>query len=296
MRITIIGYAGFLGHALTRHLLDLGHMVFGYGPHKADALPVPHIPFDATAGEPDIPEGTDAVFYLSQSPFYRDFPEHGRHLFAVNGLGPLAAAAAASRAGVRFFCFASTGNVYAPSFYPLSEYSPLNRTSPYGLSKIAGEEALDLFSCDMRTLSVRLFGLFGPGQRAMLPWFLQTAVRSGREIFLEPAPGETSPCGGMRISFLFAPDCAAILTSLADAALTGSALPRRLNVAGPAGISIRDFALGLGEVVGREPRFTVSHAPRATDMIADISLLTETLHPKFTALAHALKLTCGVAP
>ena len=65
-------------------------------------------------------EGTiiGSVFYLAQSPFYNDPADHEDHLFGVNTTGAVKAAEAARKAAARFFCYASTGNVYQPSFEP----------------------------------------------------------------------------------------------------------------------------------------------------------------------------------
>ena len=86
-----------------------------------------------------IPAGTDAVFYLAQSAHYQDFPRYAEDPFAINAQGVARAALAACQAGVRFFCHASSVNVYSPSFATLTEQAHLEPHTPYAASKLMGE-------------------------------------------------------------------------------------------------------------------------------------------------------------
>lgn len=64
-------------------------------------------------------------------------------MFAVNVEGTRKLLDAASAAGVRRFVFASSGEVYPenrPEFLPVTEEHPLRPNSPYGLTKLLGEE------------------------------------------------------------------------------------------------------------------------------------------------------------
>jgi nucleoside-diphosphate-sugar epimerase len=241
-------------------------------------------------------QGTDAVFYLAQSPWYREFPRSADHLFGVNTFGAIKAAQAAMAAGVRLFCYASSGNVYAPSLDPLAEGHPVRRDDPYALSKLAAEEALALFAGPMAMLAVRLFGLFGPGQRRMLPASLLARIRSGEEIALEPAEGEAGDTEGLVVSFTYVVDAARLLEQLARIALAGRPLPPALNVAGPEPISVRRFSEELGRAVGIEPRLTRAQGLRRFNLIADLALLRSIVRPQYTPLADAIAKTCQDSP
>jgi nucleoside-diphosphate-sugar epimerase len=296
MKAAIIGAAGFLGSALSNCLLDGGWEVFGYDLAAPDRSPsgLQFQTFDVLYDDLVLPPEADVVYYLAQSPRYREFPRAADHLFGVNTYGAIRAAQTASAAGIRLFCYTSTGNVYAPSLAPLAEDHRVRRDDPYGLSKLAAEEALALFAGRMPVLCPRLFGLFGPGQKRMLPANLLARIRSGQKIVLEPVPGENSNAEGLCVSFTYVADAARLLEQLARLALAGKSLPQVLNVAGPESISIRRFSVELGRVVGIEPRFVHAPTPRMHNLIADIRLLGTLLTPRWTpyseAMAHSF---CG---
>jgi len=297
MRAAIVGAAGFLGTALCRHLRGNGWEVLGYdaaaGEQPADGTRCDTL--DVLRDEVRFPQGTDAAFYLAQSPWYREFPRSADHLFGVNTFGAIKAAQAALACGVRYFCYASSGNVYAPALGPLAEGHPVRRDDPYALSKLAAEEALGLFAGPMAVLAVRLFGLFGPGQKRMLPASLLARVRSGKEIVLEPAVGEAGDTDGLVVSFTYVADAARLLEQLARKALAGTSLPSVLNVAGPEPISIRRFAEELGRAVGIEARLARAHGQRRFNLIADLTLLRCVVRPQYTPLAEAVAKTCQAA-
>ena len=79
MRAAIIGAGGFLGRALCRQLHEQGWEVLGYDV-VAPERPLPGVRFatlDILREEVPLPQGIEAVYYLAQSPRYRDFPKAG---------------------------------------------------------------------------------------------------------------------------------------------------------------------------------------------------------------------------
>jgi nucleoside-diphosphate-sugar epimerase len=297
MRVAVFGAAGFLGRRLCRHLRQAGWDVCGrdvsdQGPLE-DGLEYRRC--DVLVDELALPESTEAVFYLPQSPFYRQFPQKAAHLFGVNTLGAIRAAEAACRAGAKAFFYASTGNVYAPSLGPLTEDWPVRRDDPYALSKVAAEEALRLFAAQLPVISLRLFGLFGPGQTKMLPFTLWKKVQAGEAISLEPVEGENGEPEGLTVSLSYVADTAACLERLARLALEGNHLPPALNVAGPEPISIRRFAVALGRILHREPRFVRAEKTRSMNLIADLKQLQALLGPPHTPFDEAMARSYGDA-
>lgn len=295
MNVYIIGCSGFVGLTLAEYLAMGGHTVAGCGtsaPGFCDQN-ITYQAVDVCREVVDVPAGTDAVFYLAQSPYYQSFPEGADNLFGVNVLGVIKATRAALDRDVRLFCFSSSGNVYAPSFLPLREDHPIRRDNAYSLSKIMAEEVLDLFQGDMAIVSVRFFGVFGPGQRAMLPVTLRSAVENGKTICLEPSPVDENDDGGLKVSFSYSVDIAHCLTRLVELAMEGVSLPSRLNVAGPEPVSIRCFAETVGEILGKRPKFEVADQPREFDLVADISRLKSLLNPTFTPFEEGIRKTIG---
>jgi UDP-glucose 4-epimerase len=293
MKVALIGGAGFLGTALRKLCLEGGWEVVVYDlPALADTVrDVPFQALDLLKDEIFYPSGTQAVYYLAQSPFYRLFPNRADHLFSVNVLGAVKAAQAAYRQGGMFFCYASSGNVYQPAFHPLSEGHPVRRDDPYALSKRTAEEALQLFSPPLRTLSVRIFGLFGPNQKTNLPVKIREKLGKREPIFLHPAPGQNGQTDGLVVSFCYVNDAARCLMALADKAVGGQSLPPILNIAGPEAISLRHFATVLGQFLHIDPVFQVMPNRRTFDLIADVQLLRTLINPSFTPFEEAMAWT-----
>ena len=269
-------------------------------PGHASSLPyesgLPYETLDVLSDEVSFPRGTEAVYYLAQSPRYHEFPEAAEHLFGVNTLGAIKAARAAWSAGVRAMCYASSGNVYVPSFGPLAETSPLRRDEPYALSKLAAEEAPRLSPrgcrwsrCGFSACSGR--GRCGCSLRAIAGDGSSPARRSCSSR-PRATPGQTE---GLTVSFTFVDDAASILDRLVRRALAGAALPPAINVAGPEPISVRRFAEEIGRAVGIEPRLARAERPRGGDLIADVSLLHSLVHPQYTPFAEAVAQTCKPA-
>lgn len=290
MNIVTIGAAGFIGHNLSRRAAARGHRVLALARSALDLPECKVRRHDVLQAAAAFPAGTDAVFYLPQSAGYRDFPEQADDLFGVGVLGAVRSAMQAREAGAKFFCHASTGSVYAPSFLPRREDAPVAGKDPYALSKLMGEEALDCFRPWLRVLHARIFGAYGPGQKKMLPMLLYERVRKGLPIFLAPSPDGDRE--GLRVSFMYIDDLSDCLLGLAEQAVGGADLPSRLNVAGPEGVSLRRFAGTLAGQLGREALFTEVATPRASDLLADISLLRALVKPSFTGLDEGLRRLC----
>jgi nucleoside-diphosphate-sugar epimerase len=289
MKAAIVGVSGFLGAHLARRLVRQGNEAIGYDVRKASPdqkLDAFH-QLDLIGDTPKLPSGIDALFFLAQSPYYRRFPERADHLFGVNAYGAIKVARVARECGVRAFFYASSGNVYAPSFKALREDDPVRRDNAYALSKLAAEETLELLHGPMAFVAIRFFGLFGPGHQSMLPATIVERVRSGREVYLEPSPVEPRDKGGLRVSFLYVRDAVHGLLRLAELAVAGVPLPARLNVAGPEPISVRRFGETVGNILGKKPKFSLDKYPRKYDLIADISQLRTLINPAFTPFEEA---------
>lgn len=275
MRILIVGAGGFLGRALSEVLVERGHEVFGCvrAPLASAVQGVEYLYGDILEGAFPVPSRIDCCFYLAQSPHYREFPERARHLFGVNALGVIDQARACAASGVSLFFNASTGNVYAPSFDPMAESHPLRRDQAYSLSKVMGEEGVSLFAESMQTVSLRIFGLFGHGEKSSsLAANLRERVRRGEPVKLQSAAHENET-EGLRVSLVRVSDAAHAVAKVAEKGLAGDSLPRALNIGGAEPVSLKTFAQALAVVEGREPVFALAQGERAFDLVADTTLL-----------------------
>ncbi len=282
MRVLIVGCGGFIGENLLRFLASVGFDVQGVSST------------DGTGINPDsglltpgfsVPDATDAVFYLAQSPHHRQRQMAG-HVMAVNVLSAVQIASLARDAGVKNFIYASTGNVYQPSFQPLAEHDPVRTDNWYSLSKVQAEQALMLFAGEMEVTSVRLFGVYGPGQTGRLIPNLIESVRTRREIVLEKNPHAADDEDGLRISLCHVEDVVRILYGL----LSMPKVPC-INVAGDEAVSIRDIARSIGEVLSIEPVLQLSQRQRGMNLIADTTRLKKLLNPGFIAFKTGIRQT-----
>ena len=283
MRILVVGSSGYIGSRLVADLrnqacdVSLCSSRDGTGINPDTGL----LPTDFC-----IEPGTDAVVYLACSPLSRMGSQGIGHIFAVNVQSAMVCAEAARRAGVRRYIYASTGNVYAPSFEPLSEMSSVRRDDWYALSKLHAEEGLALFRNSMDVIVTRLFGIYGPRQEGKLIPNLIRAVLNGQPIRLLGCPANAAHAQGFRLSVSFIDDVIGILTQLI---VKGG--PGCLNVAGPDVLSIRKIAEAVGTAANKVPVFDIPGVDGPSDLIANIELLRRELSPLFTPFPEGLART-----
>ena len=283
MKILIIGSKGFFGSRLSNYLKKRNVGVQGFSSSDGNAI-------DPQTGNLSdtfsIPEGTGAVIYLAQSPYYHRVPEMFPHLVSVNVASAVKAAELSRRAKVKRFIYASTGNVYAPAFQPLPETAPVRKDNWYALSKVMAEEALSLYRNDMDITVIRPFGIYGPGQANKLVPNLLKSLLEGKEISLDRNPHDPDDLDGLRVSLCYIDDAVAMI-----AGLLMKSGPHYLNIAGDTAAGIRQIVTLMAGCVGKEAKLTVSEKYRQFDLIADVSLLRKVLNPVFTGLEAGIRKT-----
>lgn len=283
MKVLIIGSKGFIGSHLLSFLTKKGIDSAGISSSDCNAIdPKTGI----LSGEFSIPSGTGTIIYLSQSPFYHQLPEMASHLMSVNVLSAMKVADLARRAMVRRFIYASSGNVYAPSFEPLCEDSPLCRNNWYSLSKVHAEEILSLYRNDIEVIVVRPFGIYGPGQTNKLVSKLLNSVLQNRIIPIERNPHNFDDIDGLKISLCYIDDIVEILYRLS---INGG--PAYLNIAGDEVFSIRQITNLISGYLKKEPIYEIVEDNRKCNLIADISLLKKILNPVFTEIHDGISRT-----
>jgi len=176
MQVIVTGGAGFIGAHTCRALLARGHRVtavddLSHG--KREALPdgVELVVLDVR--DPKLmaemeKRRPDAVVHLAAQMDVRKSVADPLFDASVNVLGTLSALESARRAVVRRFVFASSGGaVYGEQdVFPASEAHARRPASPYGASKLCGEEYVELYrrAHGMSTLCLRYANVYGPGQ------------------------------------------------------------------------------------------------------------------------------------
>jgi len=111
-------------------------------------------------------DGAEACFHLAAQADVRVAVERPDHDAAVNVLGTIRVLEAARRTGTQIV-FASTGGaIYGECDGPVSEDAERRPLSPYGVSKLAGEEYLAAYNrlYGTRHVSLRYGNVYGPRQ------------------------------------------------------------------------------------------------------------------------------------
>jgi nucleoside-diphosphate-sugar epimerase len=285
MKVAVFGSGGYIGRHLVVRLRRDGAAVVPFSSADPGVFdPVTGLLLDGVI----LPADTDTVVFLSQSPRFRQMPDEASHLWSVNVLSAMRAAKLARQSGVGRFVYASTGNVYAPSFEAMDESRPLRRDDWYALSKVHAEEALALYNSDMQVLSARIFGVYGPGQTDRLVPNLVQSLRGGNSVTLASRADGVQDDGGLRVSLCFIHDVVDIFAHLVGQGTAGA-----INIAGPHAVSIGDVAAAIGRLIGRPARFELASQPRRFDLIADVTKLVQLCRPQFTPFETGLRAMLG---
>lgn len=259
-RAVVTGAAGFIGSHLVDALLTAGHPVVGidsFTPYYDPATKRANLTAAAADRRFTLVRGDlaeleldqilrpgDWVFHLAAQPGVRpswgsDFALYVRS--NIQATQRLLEAARKVR-GARII-FASSSSVYGDAPIPMEESGPTRPISPYGITKLAGEQLCLAYwrTFGLEAIPLRFFTVYGPRQRPDMAFhrFVE-AVIDGTVL---PLYGD----GSQRRDFTYVADVARVLMAAAERGRPG--VP--VNVAGGAALSVNE-ALGLIErLVGR---------------------------------------------
>jgi UDP-glucose 4-epimerase len=197
-RVLVTGGAGFIGSNLVRALAERGDEVrvldnFSTG-NRTNLAGV-----DAEVVEGELRSyervhnavrDVELVYHLGALGSVPRSVQDPLTSNAVNVEGTLNVLLAARDAGVRRVVYASSSSVYGSrASLPVTEETPPDPLSPYGVAKLAAERYCVSFSRvydHLETVVLRYFNVFGPRQSpfsqyaAMVPLFLTAVMRGGR--------------------------------------------------------------------------------------------------------------------
>lgn len=265
MNVLVTGATGFVAGHLIPHLARAGHSVVAAG-HDVSRIPtapgVLPLHWDLSQLPPPagVPRQMDAIFHLVQANV--PFPERAAEMFAVNVASTQLLLDIARATGVRRFVFTSSGSVYGPGERRWTEADPTAGSGYYAATKLAAEQLVRAYADLVPHSIFRLFAPYGPGQRNRMIPGLMHRVSSGNTVSVA---GRTGPA----YNPLHVCHVVDVLTQALDAAGT-----QLLNLGGDEALTIREMALAIGRVVGREPVFEEQPGV-AGQYVGDVSRLRQ---------------------
>jgi nucleoside-diphosphate-sugar epimerase len=261
MRTVVTGAVGFVGSHLCRYLLERGDDVVGIDAvtdfydvgrkeanlaaltawdsftfHQADLLDAPLGP---------LVDGAEVVYHLAGQPGVRPSWGSEFRVYAErNILATQRLLEALRDVPVRKIVYTSSSSVYGDAeSYPTAENMRPRPVSPYGVTKLAAEHLCELYRANFGTptASLRLFTVYGPGQRPDMAFsrLIEAALRG------DPFPlfGD----GRQTRDFTYVGDVVQALCAAAASAWTGVA-----NIGGGSRTSMAEVIRIVRPLVGRD--------------------------------------------
>ena len=271
MHILVTGGAGFLGSALARRLVALGHSV--------------RVLDDLSAGDParlppqarfmrgdvnDLPRlwtllhDVECVYHLAARVSVPESVRYPREYNAVNVGGTVSLLEAVRDVGVRRLVFASSGAIYGnQAIQPLHEDLAPLPLSPYAVSKLAAEQYVNLIGrlAGLETVCLRIFNAYGPGQQLpvahppVIPHFFHQ-VRGHGSLVVHGTGAQTR-------DFVYVDD---VVDALVAAATAPDVDQRVINVGSGTETSITALVAHIEAITGEE-----AHVLRVNEQSSGVS-------------------------
>jgi UDP-glucose 4-epimerase len=286
-RVSLVtGGAGFIGSNLVRALLARGDRVrvldnFSTGSRgNLDGLDVEVVEGELRSYERvhNAVRGAEVVFHLGALGSVPRSVQDPLTSSAVNVEGTLNVLLAARDEGVRRVVYSSSSSVYGTRRdLPVTEETPPDPLSPYGVAKLAAERYCVSFARvygSFEAVVLRYFNVFGPRQNpfsqyaAVVPRFV-TAVARGEPVTIE-GDGEQSR------DFTYVENVVEATIAAADA---DGASGRIFNVSAGSPETVNALADTIGRILGRpvERRFAPARPGDIRASWADMAAAREGL-------------------
>jgi UDP-glucuronate 4-epimerase len=259
-RALVTGCAGFIGSHLTEALLADGWEVLGVDCFNDNYAPPEKLANLAAALEHErfelrradlaaldcaaLLEGCDIVFHLAAEPGVRSSWGRRFDRYLRNNVAATQRLLEAMDPGIRLV-YASSSSVYGDSeTLPTPEDAPPLPRSPYGVTKLGGEQLCRVYHTDhgLDTVALRFFTVYGPRQRPDM------AFRRFCEAAAAGRPIEIYGDGRQSRDFTFVTD---VVSAIRAAGEAPAASGRAYNIGGSAPVSLNAALERLAAIAGR---------------------------------------------
>lgn len=250
MNFLVTGANGFIGRSLVKRLLSIEtNQVYGVdlSPLKTSKSNFQPIVVDITTKNwtREIPAQVDSVIHLAQSKRYRDFPNGAEDMVRVNIESTFHLLEWSRKNKVQKFLFASTGNVYKKSREIRKETDECMPDSMYASTKLSAELLIYPYCSFFQTIIVRIFCVYGPGQKDMIIPTMIKRVQSGREIIIGRGVG-------LYFTPLYISDCVTMIKRLLKNQ-KNIACGEMFNLAGNEIVNLADVIKMIGNLIHQKP-------------------------------------------
>ncbi len=265
----VTGAAGFIGSNLADRLIEQGYSVIGIDNLRTGTMSnleqaTRHPNFEfirADICDTDLlgfaSDNIDVVFHLAAISSVAQSVEDPLSVNETNVNGTVNVLRHAVDHGVRRFVFISSAAVYGqPSSLPVTEDAPIRAMSPYGASKIAGEQYVRAFKTTygMETVILRYFNVYGPRQ-ALSEYSGVVSIFINRALHDEPL---TIYGDGLQTrTLIFVDDVTEYTMRAAEVSEADGAV---LNICGPDALRVIDIAETILRLIP-ESRSEIRYAP-----------------------------------
>lgn len=237
MNILLTGANGFIGQYARRVLLAK-HALYCLQRNVSNVktskrYDIIHADLTSPDIQSKLPSNIDCVLHLAQSNQYRSFPDGTEDMRRVNIDATCQLLEWARKSGVKQFIYASSANVYGKSSGLLAESYATQPDSFYGATKLAAEHLVRQYDRFFQIDILRLFTVYGPGQKNMLIPNMIERLRTNQVITLAQGVG-------LYMTPVYIDDATTIIRRLIET--PSNTQVRLLNVCG-------DKVIHLGEIV-----------------------------------------------
>ena len=289
MKILITGAGGFIGSHLVRSLAGQ-HTVYGLVRKKEkfdDNSQINFIEVDLSHKDfvKELPSGINTVIHLAQSSRYREFPEGIEDMIAINVNSTGLLLDWARRSGVKHFIFSSTANVYEQTGEKFTEQSATAPNSYYGASKLAAEQLVTQYAHYFAVDIIRLFTVYGPGQKGtLIPQIIQK-IQSREDIYLANK-------AGIYLTPIYIDDLLNIFSKIIE--LNDDLKFRIMNVCGNESVSLGQIVTNIEKILNVSTPILVTNDIPMNFIGSNELLFREIDALDFTSLAEGLAKTIDI--